>query len=315
MVPYVYPNLSRDFQVFLRYYNYIFNGIKHDIDQIKNVIDTEECNNKILYLLQSKVGFFSNAKITDDELRYVLAAFPYIIKNKGSRKAISQAINVFCKINKITSGYKIIVYNKDRHKLEEFTLEEREAIGTSKYVLVIELYSSFKDTTILTEMFRYILPPAYDIVYMFMSDALADDTVGHLKDELEYIILREDTGYNYNMKLYNTNNVGFTQEYNDDTDIGVEDEYQTTDINSQLRSRLGTAITENFENIGEYFIIDESTKGTNLEQVTEQGNSRTFSSQFVTKIINYNPNSQEDTDYGHRVGTTQIEDPDKTPTN
>ena len=125
MVPYVYPNQSRDFQIFLRYYNYIFNGVKHDIDQIKDVVDTEECNNKILYLLQSKVGFFSNAKLTDDELRHAISAFPYIIRNKGSRKAISQAINVFCKTYKIDQGYKIIVYNKDTNKFEKFTEEEK----------------------------------------------------------------------------------------------------------------------------------------------------------------------------------------------
>ena len=41
MVPYVYPNESRDFQLLLRLYDYLINGVKHDIDQIKNVVDTE----------------------------------------------------------------------------------------------------------------------------------------------------------------------------------------------------------------------------------------------------------------------------------
>lgn len=308
MVPYVYPNQSRDFQIFLRYYNYIFNGVKHDIDQIKDVVDTEECNNKILYLLQSKVGFFSNAKLTDDELRHAISAFPYIIRNKGSRKAISQAINVFCKTYKIDQGYKIIVYNKDTNKFEKFIEEEKEVIGDNKYIIVIELFSTFKDTTLLTEIFRYILPPTYDVVYMFMSDVKAKDTLGHLKEELEYIVLKVDGGNDYNMKMYNTDDY-FGAKYDYDTDLGVDIIYPPNSEfteNSHLRSKLGTSIAENFVDWG---TVVEAKEINELQQVTEGGNSRQFTSQFVTKIINYeNKPPENDQDYyGHRVGTTHLE--------
>ncbi len=54
MVPEVYPNNSRDFQLFCRLYDCVFNGNKFDIDSILDICDTEYIDSKLLRLLQSK---------------------------------------------------------------------------------------------------------------------------------------------------------------------------------------------------------------------------------------------------------------------
>ena len=100
-VPEVYVNESRDFALLVRAYDCIFQGVKFDIDSMKYVTDTQRCNDRVLQLLQTKVGFFSEAKINNEDMRYILRAFPYIIRNKGSYSAIIQAVYVFLKISNI----------------------------------------------------------------------------------------------------------------------------------------------------------------------------------------------------------------------
>ena len=112
-VPEVYVNQSRDFQLLCRAYDSIVNGVKFDIDSMLSVINTDECNSRLLPLLQTKLGFISDVPATNDALRYVLKAFPHIVKNKGSLKAIQQAVIVFLKINHIRTPAEIHVTHKD----------------------------------------------------------------------------------------------------------------------------------------------------------------------------------------------------------
>ena len=108
IVPEVYVNESRDFALLGRLYDCIFQGVKFDIDTMKYATDTYRCSDRILQLLQTKLGFFTDANINGEDLRYILKAFPYIIRNKGSYNAIKEAIYVFLKISNVQS--EIFVY-------------------------------------------------------------------------------------------------------------------------------------------------------------------------------------------------------------
>ena len=44
-VPEIYVRESRDFQLFCRLYDCVFDGVKFDIDSMLNVLDTHSCNN------------------------------------------------------------------------------------------------------------------------------------------------------------------------------------------------------------------------------------------------------------------------------
>lgn len=172
-VPDVYVNRSRDFQLLCRLYDCLINGTKFEADALQFVTDTDFCGTRLLQLLQTKLGFFTNADITDDELRMVLDAFPFIVKNKGSLKAIKQALYVFLKINHLNTEIDINIINQD---------------PTSPYTIRIGIRSGFRDTTILDEIFRYILPAGYLFEYIFYTSLKGEYPVYFMpKAEVLYV--------------------------------------------------------------------------------------------------------------------------------
>lgn len=94
-VPDVYVQESRDFQLFSRLYDLCLQSSRLSINSMKHVSDTLLCNDTILPLVATKVGFFANLNLTDDISRKILATFPYILRYKGSIQAIQLVINLF----------------------------------------------------------------------------------------------------------------------------------------------------------------------------------------------------------------------------
>lgn len=159
-VPECYENESRDFQLIGRLYDCVVNGVKFDIDTMLNLTDTLKCNQCVLQLLQTKLGFFSDAVLTNTELRYTLSAFPTIIKNKGSLRGIKQAVYVFLKANHLTSSAMISITQKD---------------DVNPYSIVIGINAPIMSTTLLDEIFRYILPTGYTVSYLFYTNISGDE--------------------------------------------------------------------------------------------------------------------------------------------
>lgn len=153
-VPDVYIRGSRDFQMLCRLYDCVLGGVKSDADSITDVTDTELCRQNILMELQTKLGFFTYKDIIQDDLRQVLAQFPYIIKNKGSKLGIIQQVNMFLKIKHIKTSTYVNVINKDQVK---------------PYTVEIGIESTVQDVSILTEVFKYILPTGYTVDFFFYT--------------------------------------------------------------------------------------------------------------------------------------------------
>lgn len=97
-VPDVYINYSRDFQLFARLYDLVFQSSRFSIDSMQYATDTMRCNDTILPLIATKVGFFTDLKLTSYADRLILSAFPYIIKYKGSFNGIKLVTNLFERI-------------------------------------------------------------------------------------------------------------------------------------------------------------------------------------------------------------------------
>ena len=154
-VPEVYINASRDFHLLCRLYDCMINSVKFSIDGVLRVINTRLCSNALLSLLQTKLGFFTEKDFSYDEIRYVLRAFPDIIKYKGSKRGILQAVYVFCKLKHIQTIPNIEIINKQNDK--------------PIYQINIILYATPQDTTLLSEIFRYILPTGYTVRYSWRT--------------------------------------------------------------------------------------------------------------------------------------------------
>ncbi len=174
LVPEVYVNESRDFALLARAYDCIIQGVKFDIDSTKYLTDTSRCNDRILQLLQTKVGFFSDVNIDNADLRYILRAFPELIRNKGSYKAIKQAIYVYLKISNVKSD--IYVY------------QEVDINNNQTYTVRIGIEEKVKDVQILDEILKYILPAGYLVEYFFYKRTNLQDLYNYEDSVLLFVV-------------------------------------------------------------------------------------------------------------------------------
>lgn len=184
-VPDIYVEKSRDFQLLCRLYDCIIDGVKFDVDSMIDILDTNKCRNNILPLLKEKLGFFSDYQFNDDAIRSILKAFPLMIKNKGSLKSIEQAIEVYKKITNF-NGRITVVMNKERQTKYGQLLYD--------YSLIINIESSLKDTSILDEMLKYLLPAGmmYQIVFIdYIFNQTEPGIYGTYQDDVDIIYVSD----------------------------------------------------------------------------------------------------------------------------
>ena len=158
-VPQVYVNESRDFQLFCRLYDFVNNSVLFDVKTMINILDPYLINDKMLSLLAKKVGFFTPLNIDTKLLRYIISAFPYILKYKGSKKGIELAVSTILKVEGTDNDYIVLVDNED-YTINIYTslrLFNRKAlIEVLKYIMPIgytfniQEYDKYKATTQLS---------------------------------------------------------------------------------------------------------------------------------------------------------------------
>jgi hypothetical protein len=107
-----------------------------------------ECNNTLLSLLANKLGLFTNLNLPDIELRYVLCAFPYLIRYKGSYTAIEYTVRVFQRMSRLNNlGYTINI--DDATKTISLTFSK-----------------DITNDSLLYELMSYIMPTGYTCTYV-----------------------------------------------------------------------------------------------------------------------------------------------------
>lgn len=148
-VPDVYINESRDFQLISRLYDLLFSGVKYDIDSMVNVLDATLIKENMLQLLCTKIGFFPRVDIDANVLRYIIASFPYIIKNKGNKLGIQYAINAILKAenNPLSVG-------KPRIEI----INSEASVNQQPYTVYIYTNIDIYNKLALDEVLRYVLP-------------------------------------------------------------------------------------------------------------------------------------------------------------
>jgi hypothetical protein len=167
-IPSPYVSESRDFQIFMRVLDFVQNSIKFDIDSISNIIDTDIISGDYVENLKSKIGFFTENIYSDEDLRKILAAFPYIIRYKGSEEGIVRCVNTFLNIKGVKDGCKVEIHNSG---MNDYTV----SIGVSKNNL---------DLTMLYDMLSYVLPAGYFVEVYFYEGADTPATKGLLEQRV-----------------------------------------------------------------------------------------------------------------------------------
>lgn len=175
-VPQNYIDESRDFQLFCRLYDCINNGVRFDIDSMIYLFDSFRVNNNLLQLLANRIGFFPKRYIDDNMMRYIISAFPYLIKYKGSKKAINAALSTVLKAENISAKYEIKIEN-----INEDTKED-------SYVISIIINKPF-NIEVFKELLYYIAPTGY-ILKIEQGEIEIYDTE---LDEINNIIFFKDS--------------------------------------------------------------------------------------------------------------------------
>lgn len=211
-VPEVYVEESRDFQLLCRIFDAMINGVKFDIDTVAEITDTKICNNRILSLLESRVGFFSDTTLDDESLRYIIKSFSYLLPNKGTFTGIKDAIYVFLKTQRLDSNIQIQISNaeyfwqqddvrdpygvqiEDPKTIDDYTPRYLMHIydDTNSYTAELNDQTSYRinigfntliklDLTILKAILRYIIPTGY-IVDFFNYITLSELTQSYYRN-------------------------------------------------------------------------------------------------------------------------------------
>lgn len=207
-IPEYYVNNSRDFQLLCRAKDASFNGVKYNINSINHISNTLEINSRLLSLLKSKLGFFSEDRLSEDQLRYLLAGFPKIIREKGSTNCILQIINLWLRLYQIDGKLTSVAIDNDTHKIR------------------IRMSAIQNDTKLLDEMFKYVLPTSYEIVYEFGLPASYNTTILFDDSDFNYIEVPDNENSNIRRNYDKSKgklqdrligNIGLTQIVRDNT--------------------------------------------------------------------------------------------------
>lgn len=147
-VPDVYVEMSRDFQLLCRVYNILVNSNIITQSKIRQQLNIEQIDDKLLKLLAGRLGFSSDNYIPTEVMRSILLQFPFMIKNKGTKVGIEQAIkSVIKQTSKVNSVY-----------VSDITI----ATGEIK-VAVQSDDASAVDMSYLSNVLKYVVPVGYTV--------------------------------------------------------------------------------------------------------------------------------------------------------
>ena len=154
--PDTYVDQSRDFQLLCNLCDLVQNSTKHSIDSMLQILDTGAIPSALIGLLQTKLGFFvpDYSIYTATALRVILSAFQSIVRQKGSRLAIQSTLNLFMKVLNVDNVVTLLFESDD-----------------DKYTVKVQASADLTDTRILKDIFSYVLPSGYRVVYEQIASA------------------------------------------------------------------------------------------------------------------------------------------------
>lgn len=191
MTPAIYSQESRDFQIYLRLYDTIFNMLKFDTDEVKDLTNTELIRSEMLPLLQTKLGFFTNYSIPGDQVRSILKVFPLIVRNKGTMLGIRQAVRAFLNIYNLSADLDIYYTT---------TAITQGSLVIPDHTVVVGVTEKVDSFYILEELFRYILPAGYGSLFYYYSN-ISDSVELHDKHTVYRLTVGQDVNSSIRYKI------------------------------------------------------------------------------------------------------------------
>lgn len=143
LIPEVYYSQSRDFSYIGRLLEILFNYMKTTADCVAVNPDSPNIDANQIELLALTLGFESKHKYTTKDLIYVIGSFTHLMRKKGTKEAISNAIKLLMTSQKI-----------DMQLLNDADF----ILIDNNHTIEIKIPSQMTDTILLEDLFDYILP-------------------------------------------------------------------------------------------------------------------------------------------------------------
>lgn len=177
-VPSLYTNNSRDFQLFERLYEAVFNTVKTSVDMMLTNPISKNSDRRFLPLFAKTIGFESKHNYIDNDLYAICSCLQHILKIKGTKEAIEQCIKVMLRAQGLSEEY--AVKGIDTNDLVNLDLKD-------SYNLKIYVPQALEDLPLLEDLLDYILPCGF-IYELIVGDVENNDIISHfvVKDTVKH---------------------------------------------------------------------------------------------------------------------------------
>ena len=150
-VPDIYVEMSRDFQLLCRVYDICVNSNIITQSKIRQQLNIDQIDDKLLKLLAGRLGFSSDNYIPTDVMRNILLQFPSMIKNKGTKIGVEQAIRS--------------VINQT-FNVSDVSIGSVSDVGVSVGEIKVTVTSDdagVVDMSYLSDVLKYVVPVGYTV--------------------------------------------------------------------------------------------------------------------------------------------------------
>lgn len=164
LIPNVYYDESRDFQVLGRLFDIVANYTKTNIDIMMAPL-YKNLDNSLVSLLMNLVGFNSKHHYNNDNSIAICKSLNYLIKQKGTINSINNAVKILLNCQGIKLNYSDIAY-----------IEKNEA-GQKTYNIIIYIPDQLSDIILLEDLMEYILPAGWTYRFITTDNNSTSNTV------------------------------------------------------------------------------------------------------------------------------------------
>lgn len=137
--PEVYYRESRDFQFIGRLYDLVLNYVKTNADLIYSLPLSDNSDDRFIDLMAMTLGFHAKHKYNSQQLRAICSVLSEVLRNKGTIKALTIACDAIFHAEGIQGKFDYGLTNGNTN-------------------IIIYLPQELSDTTLLNDLFDYILP-------------------------------------------------------------------------------------------------------------------------------------------------------------
>ena len=197
-VPTIYTNASRDFQYLSWLLNVVLNSVKHNIDDIYNLPNTNS-DPKITELLALTLGFKVKRNYDKTQLIALVAALPSVLRYKGTEKAILMAAEALVRAAGSHGGAYVDVEGVE---------------------VVVTLPKDLVDITLFLDLLDYILPAGMTcrVIRQNKNTKKIDDIQIKHSDELNTLVVGDIALANLYSLENTTYNQGFYANIHEDAE-------------------------------------------------------------------------------------------------